>query len=50
MWVLYKNGTLRPDTPLTGRFLPHAAPADVTAVLREIDAARIEEELRRARL
>jgi RIO kinase 1 len=50
MWVLYKNGTLRPDTPLTGRFVPEAAPADVAAVLREIDAARVEEEWRRARL
>lgn len=50
MWVLYKNGTLRPDTPLTGRFHPEAAPADVAAVLREIDAARIEEEWRRAQL
>lgn len=50
MWVLYKNGTLRPDTPLTGQFVPEAAPADVAAVLREIDAARLEEEWRRAQL
>lgn len=50
MWVLYKEGTLRPDSPLTGQFVATAAPADVLAVLREIDAARIEEEIRRARL
>lgn len=50
MWVLYQSGELRPDSPLTGRFLPEQAPPDVAAVLREIDAARREEALRQARL
>ncbi len=50
MWALYQGRALRPDTPLTGIYHPESAPADVAAVLREIDAARREEELRQARL
>lgn len=50
MWVLYKNGTLRPDTLLTGHFTPSTNTPDVASIIREIDAARAEEELRQQRL
>ncbi|MHB1566919.1 MAG: PA4780 family RIO1-like protein kinase [Acidiferrobacter sp.] len=50
IWALYKSGRLRPDTALTGRYVSTGAPVDVRAIMREIDAAREEEQLRRARL
>lgn len=50
IWALYKNGLLRPDMALTGRYSSTDALADVGAVMREIDAARDEERLRRQRL
>jgi RIO kinase 1 len=46
IWALYSAGLLRPDTVLTGRVAPDTRPADVRAVLREIDIARQEEEER----
>jgi RIO kinase 1 len=46
IWALYSAGLLRPDTVLTGRGAPDTRPADVRAVLREIDIARQEEEER----
>lgn len=49
-WALYKSGRLRPDTVLTGRYVSTEAPVDVRAIMREIDAAREEEQVRRARL
>ncbi|MHB1527989.1 MAG: PA4780 family RIO1-like protein kinase [Acidiferrobacteraceae bacterium] len=50
IWALYKNGLLQPDTTLTGQYSSTDALADVGAVMREIDAARDEERLRRERL
>ena len=50
MWALFKAQALQPDTPLTGIYRPESTPPDVAQVLREIDAARREEEHRRARL
>lgn len=50
MWSLYQARALAPDTPLTGTYHPEATAPDIAAVLREIDAARREEEQRRARL
>jgi RIO kinase 1 len=50
IWSLYSAGLLRPETPLTGRFVPDTRPADVGAVLREIDSARREEEERQRRM
>jgi RIO kinase 1 len=46
MWQLYEAGELRPDTPLTGRFVHDATPADVGQVLYEVDQARQEAEAR----
>jgi RIO kinase 1 len=46
MWSLYKSGELRPETELTGRFMSSDKPADVRGVMREIDAARKENEAR----
>jgi RIO kinase 1 len=46
IWALYSAGLLRPDTVLTGQVALDTRPADVGAVLREIDIARQEEEER----
>jgi RIO kinase 1 len=47
IWALYQAGLLRPDTLLTGRIAVDKRPADVGAVMREIQLARKEEEERR---
>lgn len=47
IWNLYQAGLLTPETPLTGHVLASAQPADVAAVLHEIELARLEEEERR---
>jgi RIO kinase 1 len=46
IWALYSAGLLRPDLVLTGQVAPDTRPADVGAVLREIDIARQEAEER----
>ena len=46
IWQLYLAGQLRPDSVLTGRIAAHKRPADVGAVMREIELARREEEER----
>ena len=46
IWSLYERGALHEDTPLTGRFATSTKPADVRAVLREIDDVREEHEAR----
>lgn len=46
IWALYEHGTLKFDTKLTGRFEQTLAPVDLVSVVREIDDARKEEELR----
>jgi RIO kinase 1 len=46
IWKLYLAGQLRADTALTGRIEGHKRPADVGAVMREIELARREEEER----
>src|SRR5512141_3243096 len=43
IWALYEAGALHPDVTLTGRFHREQAPVDLDAVMREIDAARLEE-------
>jgi RIO kinase 1 len=43
IWNLYQAGLLTPDTPLTGRVAAPDMPADVGAVIREIELARQEE-------
>jgi RIO kinase 1 len=44
MWRLYQSGELHPETQLTGHFEDNTKPADVRGVMREIDAARKENE------
>jgi RIO kinase 1 len=46
IWKLYVAGLLRPETVLTGRVELDKRPADVGAVMREIQLARKEEEER----
>jgi RIO kinase 1 len=46
IWKLYVAGLLSPETVLTGRVAISPRPADVGAVLREIELARKEEEER----
>ena len=50
IWALYEGGTLRVDSPLTGRFERDDRHADLDAVMREIDDARLEEAARVARM
>ena len=50
IWDLYERGVLRPDTALTGRFVPKAGTVDVGSVMREIDDARDEEKQRQLRM
>jgi len=48
MWALYQAGELLPDSVLTGEFAEDEHSADVDGVMREIDAARIDDARRRA--
>lgn len=47
IWQLYSNSELHPDSALSGCFERSEIPADVDAILREVDAARDEEMTRR---
>jgi RIO kinase 1 len=42
MWALFKEGELRVDTPLTGRFSHAVKAADIAAVMSSIEDARAE--------
>lgn len=44
IWNQYQAGLLTPDSPLTGRVAAPTEPADVNAVIHEIELARQEEE------
>lgn len=46
MWKRYQSGELLPETQLTGFFKDESQPADLSGVIREIDAAREENEAR----
>ena len=50
IWALYEAGSLSADTPLTGHFEHDERGADLEAVMREIDDARLEEAARVLRL
>jgi RIO kinase 1 len=50
IWRLYQAGELQPDSVLTGRIAIEKRPADVGAVMREIEIAKREEEERQERL
>lgn len=43
IWALYEAGLLTPETPLTGKVAAPTAPANVGAVIHEIELARQEE-------
>ena len=49
IWALYEVGELRPDSPLTGRFVRDETAADVDAVLFQIEEERREAEERKLR-
>ena len=42
MWALYEKGELKPDTPLTGKFVFNTQRADVRSVMMSIEDARQE--------
>jgi RIO kinase 1 len=44
IWKLYQSGELHPESNLTGYFEDNAKSADLRSVIREIDAAREENE------
>lgn len=46
IWALFKDNRLHPDTPLTGRFVHDETLADVDGVMRQIEEARKEAEIR----
>ncbi|MES2940542.1 MAG: PA4780 family RIO1-like protein kinase [Pseudomonadota bacterium] len=50
IWSLYASGLLTPETPLTGRYEAARAAVDLSAVLREIEDARLEESARLQRM
>jgi len=50
IWSLYEAGKLHPDVALTGKFVRDERAADLDAVMREIDDARLEEQARRLRM
>ncbi len=46
MWKLYQSSELHPESKLTGYFQDNIRPVDVSSVMREIDAAREDNEAR----
>ncbi|MBA3506390.1 MAG: serine protein kinase RIO [Betaproteobacteria bacterium] len=50
IWGLYESGALHPEVELTGRFERDETTVDLDSVMREIDAARLEEAARQLRL
>lgn len=50
IWALYEAGALHPGIELTGHFHREEVAVDLDAVMREIDAARLEEAARQDRL
>jgi RIO kinase 1 len=50
IWALYESGALHPEVELTGRFERVETTVDLESVMREIDAARLEEAARQLRL
>jgi len=49
IWDLYEHGHLTVDFPLTGRYRAERGPVDLRGVMREIDDARKDDEMRRMR-
>lgn len=50
IWALYASGLLVADMPLTGRYAPTQGDVDLSAVLREIEDAQLEEAARLLRM
>ena len=50
IWALYAGGLLSPDTLLTGRYEQKPGAVDLSAVLREIEDARLQESARLERM
>jgi RIO kinase 1 len=50
IWALYESGELSPEVALTGHYAADERSADLEAVMREIDDARMEEAARIARM
>jgi len=50
IWSLYESGALHPEVGLTGQFVGDERVADLEAVMREIDDARLEEAARLLRM
>jgi RIO kinase 1 len=50
IWALYESGALHPDVELTGHFEHVETAVDLESVMREIDAARLEEAARQMRM
>jgi RIO kinase 1 len=50
IWALYESGALHPEVELTGRFERDETTVDLDGIMREIDAARLEEAARQLRL
>ncbi|MGE5667192.1 MAG: PA4780 family RIO1-like protein kinase [Betaproteobacteria bacterium] len=50
IWALYALGELHPEVELTGRFERDETTVDLDGIMREIDAARLEEDARQSRL
>jgi RIO kinase 1 len=48
MWALFEAGTLHPASILTGEFDEPEELADVGGIMREIEAARLDEERKQA--
>lgn len=46
MWRLYQSGELHPESGLTGLYQENVKSADVRGIMREIDAAREENEIK----
>ena len=50
IWALYELGALHPEVELTGQFERDETTVDLDGIMREIDAARLEEAARQLRL
>ena len=50
IWALYEAGALHPDVELSGRFEHFETKVDLDGIMREIDAARLEEAARQLRM
>jgi RIO kinase 1 len=50
IWALYELGALHPEVELTGQFERDETSVDLDGIMREIDAARLEEAARQLRL